>query len=147
MAAAYRSPLALPSTMPAYGSAGNSRLVSMALRYVFPKNAFERDCTLSQHYQQSVPEVPPSEGFAFPTAPYEPFVSSVLMSTSEEDDYAAMQLSSVLEDTANDDWSFIQQMRLLPSTSAIPSEAVFEEECRQLAPLPPLFSPSPPRSQ
>jgi hypothetical protein len=125
-------------------------LVSLALRYVFPKNAFERDIDASMVFKQQYPfpehstsDPLPSESFAFPEAPQEPHMSQAagqrMPVMMEQEPYPSTMLSSIIDET---DWMFLSSLH--PFSSAVLSES-YEENCRQLAPLPPLFAPSPPR--
>ena len=114
-------------------------IISMSLKYVFPKNAFERDHT-NHHIVFSSDEQPLwSDGtisFGFPSAPEEPLMSESLLMTVDD---LLDSIAEVPEEYEAEVCDFLSSIHYQADEANLPQ---FKDNLS--LPLPPLFSPSPP---
>ena len=111
----------------------------MSLKYVFPKNAFERDPTNNHIVFGSDEQALWSDGtvsFGFPSAPEEPLMSDSLLLTVDD---LLDSIAEVPEEFEAEVCDFLSSIQYQADEHQLPQ---FKDNLS--LPLPPLFSPSPP---
>lgn len=114
-------------------------IISMSLKYVFPKNAFERDPTVNHVVLNSDEQPLCSDGtisFGFPSAPEEPLMSDNLLMTVDD---LLDSIAEVPEEFEAEVCDFLSSIQYQAEEHQLPQ---FKDNLS--LPLPPLFSPLPP---